>query len=122
MSRNCSKIKTCYYCKGIHNSAVCENKSKQGKSKSEISDSDNKNSETGQTSTNYFSNLALILLQTAEIVLENPLNKKEVRVKALLDQGSQRSYLSQRIKSILDLDAISKENISILTFGNPNSK
>ena len=34
-SRNCPKKKTCYYCKGIHNSAVCENKSKQGKSKSE---------------------------------------------------------------------------------------
>ena len=43
-------------------------------------------------------------------------------VKALLDQGSQRSYLSQRIKSILDLAPISKENISISTFGNPNSK
>ena len=43
-------------------------------------------------------------------------------VKALLDQGSQRSYLSQRIKSILDLDLISKENSSISTFGNPNSQ
>ena len=85
MSRNSSKIKTCYYCKGIRNSAVCENKSKQGKSKSEIGDSDNKNGKTGETSTNYFSNLASVLLQTAEIVLENPLNKKEVRVKALLD-------------------------------------
>ena len=45
-----------------------------------------------------------------------------MRVKTLLDPGSQRSYLSQRIKSILDLAPISKENISISTFGNPNSK
>ena len=77
---------------------------------------------TGETSTNCSSNLASILLQTAEIVLENPFNTKEMRVKALLDQRSQRSYLSQRIKSILDLAPISKENISISTFGNPNSK
>ena len=105
----------------MHNSAVCENKSKQGKAKSEVSDLDIKNV-TGETLTNCPSNFASILLQTAEIVLENPFNKKEVRVKALLDQGSQRSYLSQRIKSILDLDPRSSENISISTFGNPNSK
>ena len=77
---------------------------------------------TGETSTNCSSNLASILLQTAEIVLENPFNTKEMRVKALLDQGSQRSYLSQRIKSILDLAPTSKENISISTLGNQNSK
>ena len=77
----------------MYNSAVCENKSKQGKSNSEISDFDNKN-EANETSTNCSLNLASILLQTAEIVLENPLNKKEVRVKTVLDEGSQRSYLS----------------------------
>ena len=100
----------------MHNSAVCENKSKQGKAKSEVRDLDIKNV-TGETLTNCPSNFASVLLQTAEIVLENPFNKEEVRVKALLDQGSQRSYLSQRIKSILDLDPISSENISISTFG-----
>ena len=64
---------------------------------------------TGETSTNCSSNFASILLQIAEIVLEKPFNKKEVEVKALLDQGSQRSYLFQRIKSILDLAPISKD-------------
>ena len=105
----------------MHNSAVCENKSKEGKAKSEVSDSNIKNV-TGETSTNCSSNLASISLQTAEIVLENHFNKKEVRVKALLDHGSQHSYLSQTIKSILDIDPIAKENISISTFRNWNSK
>ena len=114
MSCNCSKKKTCYCCKGMH-------KSKQGKTKSEVRDSDIKNV-TAETSTNCSSNFASMLLQTAEVVLENFFNKKEVRVKALPDQGSQRSYLSQRIKSILDLAPISKENISITTFRNLNSK
>ena len=76
---------------------------------------------TAETSTNCSSNFASMLLQTAEVVLENFFNKKEVRVKALPDQGSQRSYLSQRIKSILDLAPISKENISITTFRSLNS-
>ena len=51
-----------------------------------------------------------------------PLTKKKVRVKALLDQESPRSYLSQRIKSILDIASIFKENISISTFEKWNSK
>ena len=79
VSRNCQKKKTCYYRKGVHNSAVCENNSEQGKSKSKASDSDNKN-ETGEASTNCPSNLASILLQTEETVLENPLNKAKIKV------------------------------------------
>ena len=55
----------------MHNSAVWENKSKQGKAKSEVSDLDIKNVKD-ETSTNCSSNLASILLQTAAIVLENP--------------------------------------------------
>ena len=43
VSQNCPKKKICYYRKGMHKSAVCENKSKQGKSKNKASDSDNKN-------------------------------------------------------------------------------
>ena len=101
--------------------SIRENTSKQGKTKSEVSDSDIKNV-TGDTSPNCFSNLAWILQQTAETVSENPFNKKEVRVKALLDQESPRSYLSQRIKSILDIASIFNENISISTFEKWNSK
>ena len=37
-----------------------------------------------------------ILLPTAEIVLENPLNKQEIRVTALFDQSSQRTYVTQK--------------------------
>ena len=50
-----------------------------------------------QTSTNFASNVSSILLQTANIVLENPNNKKQVKTKVLFDQGSQKSYLTKRI-------------------------
>ena len=39
VSQHFPKKKLCYYFKGMHNSAFSENKSKQGKSKSETSDS-----------------------------------------------------------------------------------
>ena len=44
--------------------SMCENTSKQGKTKSEVSDLDIKNV-TGDTSPNCFSNLAWILQQTS---------------------------------------------------------
>ena len=66
--------------------------------------------------------MASILLQTAEIVLANPLNKKEVTVESLLDQSFQRSCLSQRTQSILDFASIFKKNIFISTFRNKNWK
>ena len=37
-----------------------------------------------------------ILLPTTEIVLENSLNKQEIRVTALFDQSSQRTYVTQK--------------------------
>ena len=63
LSRNCTRTKPCYYCKGMHDSAVCNDRNKQG----------------NQTSTNCASNISSILLQTADIVLENPNIKKQVK-------------------------------------------
>ena len=50
--------------------------------------------------------------------MENPLNKHEVLVTALFDQGSQRTYVTQRVKNILQLAPKCTERISISTFGN----
>lgn len=69
-----------------------QNDNKHRKAKSKTTDHNNKN-EAGETLTNCFSNLASILLRTNKIVLENLSNEKEVRVKALVDQGSQCRYL-----------------------------
>ena len=55
------------------------------------------------------------MLQTADIVLGNPSNKKQVKTKVLFDQGSQRSYVTKRIKNVLGLTVIAEETISIST-------
>ena len=92
VSRNCTKSKPCFYIKGMHNSAICHNK-KDKRDKTAAIDS----------STNYASSFSSVILPTTEILLENPLNKQEVRVTVLFDQSSQRTYVTQRVKNILQL-------------------
>ena len=63
-----------------------------------------------------------ILLQTAEVILENPSNsQRSLKVKALFDSGSQRTYVSEKVKNALNLNTESKENVNIATFGNSKS-
>ena len=102
LSCNCTKTIPCNYCKGMHNSAICNDRNKQG----------------NQTFMNCASNVSSIFLQTADIVLANPNNKKQVKTKVLFDQGSDRSYVTKRIKNVLDLAAIAEETISTSTFMN----
>ena len=90
ISRKYQKSKRCFYCKGSHNSAICENKI----TKNYVAENSQINS-----STNYSANSSCVLLQTAEIILVNLVNKREIKLKTLFNQGSQRSYITGRVKS-----------------------
>ena len=57
-SRNGQKTKLCFYCNKLHNSAVCSEKT---------------SAENRRVFTNYASNILSVLLQTADLVIENPL-------------------------------------------------
>ena len=50
------------------------------------------------------------------LVIENPLNKNQVKVECLFDQVVQTSFLRERIKHALNLKTISREKISINAF------
>ena len=76
ISQNCQKTKPCFYCKNIHNSVIC---------------SDKTSSENSKVSTNYASNISSMLLQIAGLFKENPLRKTQVKLKCLFDQGTQIS-------------------------------
>ena len=108
LSRNCVKKKTCYYCKGMHSSAICYNKINSTKTEEKEKNETETEIDKNETAANCSSSISSILLQTAEIIVENPLNKKEVRVKILFDQGSQGCHITKRIKNILDLKPYSK--------------
>ena len=66
----------------MHNSSICNNRDKNSETKPD---------ENNKVSTNCASNISSVLLQTAEILVENPINKKQVKVKVLFDQESQKS-------------------------------
>ena len=64
------------------------------------------------------SNLSFDMLQTAVLVVKNPKGSKELKIKVLFDNGSQRSCISNRAANFLNLPSESVKNICISTFGN----
>ena len=52
-----------------------------------------------------------MLLQTADLIVEGTTCEKQIKVKVLFDQGSQRSYVTKRVKDLLKLKGVSKESI-----------
>ena len=63
-----------------------------------------------------------VLLQTILFNISNPLTNKTIKVRALLDLGSQFSYISQNISNKLNLEILDSKQFSISTFGNVDSK
>ena len=61
-----------------------------------------------------------VLLQTATAIVSDNKEKRQVPVKVLLDPGSQRTYLLQRLVHYLKLVPIGKQTMAIKTFGNEN--
>ena len=54
-----------------------------------------------------------VLLQTANCIISNSSKTKSLKVKGLLDPGSQKTYLSDTVKDLLQLDTISKQYVQI---------
>ena len=58
-----------------------------------------------------------VLLQTASVIARNEDSTKSTRVKILFDNGSQRSYVTDNLKSRLGLKSTIKEMLHLNTFG-----
>ena len=64
-----------------------------------------------------------VLLQMAEVVVVNPDgNTRSMEVYIILDNGSQKSNITGRIKKLLRLRTLSKRPLSIMTFGASEDK
>ncbi|XP_041980993.1 uncharacterized protein LOC121734447 [Aricia agestis] len=59
-----------------------------------------------------------ILLSTAIIEVQNPKTKEAIKARALLDCGSQSSFISKRLKDFLQLESSSINKISVIGIGN----
>ena len=114
--RDCKRKKGCFNCKGLHNSAICSEREKKDDKNKEHSPSRT----TNNSATCHVQNqlTPAVLLQTATVILKNPDTKQQVKVKVLLDAGSQRTYISESIRKFLNLSTEAVEDVDISTFGN----
>ena len=58
-----------------------------------------------------------VLFQTAKVMAVNDVNSKVAPVRILLDKGSQRTYITSRLKSRLNLSPVKSETLHLNTFG-----
>ena len=52
-----------------------------------------------------------MLLQTTHLIVEGTTCEKQIKVKFIFDQGSQRSYVTKKVKDLLKLKDMPKESI-----------
>ena len=98
----------------------------------EVSHQDNKTkTQTGttqgtqtETSTMYVESNTAVLLQTAQSLVGKVGSEADGKCKAkiVFDSCSQRSYISNRLRSRLNLETVDSENLLVKTFGDENPK
>ena len=63
-----------------------------------------------------------ILLQTAQAMAVNPVTGKHQKIRILVDNGSQHSYITESLCSSLNLQAENNERLQLNTFGDRNHR
>ena len=109
--RNCTQSFTCFKCQGKHHISICDDKrgtrdhsnkgiQKQSPSTAEI-----------ETQTNLNDTPCNVLLQTA-VANVYVSNKSKSRVfRLLFDSGAQLSYVSPKVKALLNPEILNPENL-----------
>ena len=137
-SENCRSTRKCRKCSGNHHQSIChkdyqdvkqgsggdtDSLRKQNDKNSELpkSGDDDKTGEHMRTVTGTVKGKN-VLLQTATVMACNENSGKGVPVRILLDCGSQRSYVTNCLKSELDLKAVKTKNVHLNTFGDDKFK
>jgi len=113
MSKNCAKEKICahYGKKNDHHRSLCPTLFPDSDS-SQLSSIVNtvKSKPNAVTKTN-------VLMQTATTTVKNVQGSSSMPVRLILDSGSQRTYVTEKLAKELKLRLGPSENLSIATFG-----
>ncbi|VDM95700.1 unnamed protein product [Onchocerca ochengi] len=126
-TNNCNKRKPlCFYCKNIHNTALCPSKYKEA---TQTVESNEENEEIEPTTiTNSITEKGLqqgkrILLLYKEINVVNPnYPKNQQKALALFDIGVQLSFISKGLANRLRLLKTDEKELKIASFGNKTPK
>ena len=151
VSADCRGGQKCSKCKGRHHISICykvasishggtdgieRSSSGQGYSSAEPTKSDHESRSQvsgsglnptapsfGPTTTMCTRSNQTVLLQMAKAVEVNPDDTtRSMEIYIILDNGSQKSYITRRIKKLLRLRTLSKRPLSIMTFGASEEK
>ena len=137
LAKNCTSNIKCFNCNLNHHVALCHKRYSgisevklpqvgsvsTSRHKAEPETVPTENTAATKTANNYVDcqdtfTVQTTLLQTAICVVSNPLcPERETKVRVLLDQGSQLSYITSQLKEKLNLPVLGKENMIIKTFG-----
>jgi len=142
LSRDCRSRSRCLTCGGRHHKSICDRGTETPRlpqhppssdattsnvSRSRLNSSApafagtplaNPTAQSSDSSTLYVDSSKMVLLQTAvaEVTnLQNP--SRTLKLGIVFDGGSQKSYLTQRVKNALELPVSSMRSLSIATFG-----
>ena len=108
--RNCRSKRNCFNCRlPNHHIAICTKYI-------------TKKIERKEQASNVINSSTSVLLQTASGIVADTSEKRSRPVKILLDAGSQRSYISERIVKQLKLVPKGSQNVIINTFGSTEGK
>ena len=121
MALNCFSKYRCNVCKGKHHISLCnaENKS----TNSEVKEQQVMQPEPQEATNLFTESKPSILLQTAQAEIFNPDNTgRKMVVRVVFDSGSQRSYITERVKDYLKLPVAAREKIYLKTFGQNKGK
>ena len=132
--RNCRSKSRCSTCNGRHHRSLCQNAASDTTTTPPVTTSVNNpststvtNSQmnpaapvfspTTQTSSMWTNTNEAVLLQTAQAFVFNPDDPQRTkRVRIVFDNGSQRSYIKEQLKSDLNLTVRGRQSMSIMTF------
>ncbi|CAF1104794.1 unnamed protein product [Didymodactylos carnosus] len=123
--RECRRDQRCIYCKKVkdHHRSLCPSKfASNEKTESAYVATDHVEEVTTTTQATLENSLLAsgeyVLLQTATTIVQNAtVDKNSISARLILDCGSQRSYISEALVNKLGLKTISKETLSVFTFG-----
>ena len=116
LAKMCKSSYKCRKCNGKHHISICTFEKRDDSAKTESQN------DTEETTTNFSNNKNTILLQTSSAVVSNLNSSERKTTLLLLDSGSQRSYISEKLRNELNLPTLRRERLFIKTFGNSNSK
>ena len=130
----CEPTKSCRRCRGKHHQSICPTSKPLPNSKDDppppqktptdppksnvVQDSSTQATPVVNTATATSKERREVLLQTVFTNVQSPDGSKEIKARILLDSGSQRSYVTNSLKSKLNLNPVKTETLNLNTFGN----